>query len=146
MVGAGADQVDPANMGVDSVRRPRAGAGDAELRVGQDDVGRDHAVLEDLPRAVNVVDEGVDRPDPLLEARRQPLPFARGEDARDDVERDDPLGRFVVAIDREGDAEASEGALGRLLAAVELGGGGALEPAGERLEAGARLAVAAVAP
>ena len=116
------------------------------LRIGEDDVGGDDAVGEDLPRAVDVVDEGVDRPHPLLEPGREPLPFGGGEDARDDVERDDPLGRLLLAIDGEGDAEAAEGGLGGLLAAVELGRRRVGQPAGERLEAGARLAVAAAAP
>ena len=79
------------------------------------------AVGDDPPRAVDVVDESVDRPHPLLEPGREPRPFARGEDARDDVERDDPLGRLLVAIDGEGDAEAAEGGFGGLLAAVQLG-------------------------
>ena len=66
-VGAGAHQVDAANVGVDAVRRPRAGAGDAILAVAEHDVGRDHAVGEDAAGAVDVVDEGVDRVHPLLE-------------------------------------------------------------------------------
>ncbi len=70
IVGAGADQIDAADMGVDAVRRPRAGDLDAELRIAEHDVGRDDAVGDDPPRAVNVVDEGVDRPHALFEPDR----------------------------------------------------------------------------
>ena len=145
-VGAGAHQVDAANVGVDAMRWTRARAGDAILAVAEYDVGRDRAVGEDASRAVDVVDEGVDRSHPLLEPSREIVPFARGEDARDDVERDDPLGCFLVAIDGEGNAEASEGGLGRLLAAVHLGGRQVGQPFGERLETGARLPAAACPP
>ena len=122
-------------MGVDAVRRPRAGARDAELGIAEDDVGRNGAVGEDAAGAVDVVDEGVDRHALCSRPCRQIGPFAGGEDARDDVERDDPLGRVLVAIDGEGDAEAAEGGFGGLLAAVELGRGHVGEPAREQLEA-----------
>jgi len=132
----GADQVDPANMGIDSVRRTRSGAGDAILGIGEDDIGRNHAVGQDLPRAIDVVDEGVDRPHPLLEPGREPRPFRRGEDPRDDIERDDPFGRFLLAIDREGDAEAAKGGFGGVLAPFELGLRRVAQPVGERSKPG----------
>ena len=103
-------------------------------------------VGEDPSRAVDVVDEQVDRAHALLEAGREVRPFARREDAGDDVEGDDPLGRLLVAIDGEGDAEAAEGGFGGLLAAVQLGRGQVGEPGGDRLEIGARRPVGAVAP
>ena len=48
----------------------------------------------------------------LLDALRQAAPFLPGDDARHDVERDQPLVRFVLAIDGEGDAGLAEDALG----------------------------------
>ena len=104
-------------MGVDAVRRPRAGDGHAELGIGEDDIGGDDAVGDDPALRIDVVDEQVDRPHALLEPFGEPRPFARREDPGDDIERDDPLGRFLLAIDGEGDAQAAEGGLGRLLAA-----------------------------
>ena len=50
------------------------------------------------------------------------LHSARGDDARQDVVGEDPLGAFVVAVDREGDALVEEGAVGGLLALAPLGG------------------------
>ena len=61
---------------------------------------------------VDVVEEGVERLDALLDALRQAAPFGAGDDARHDVEGDQPLGRFCLAIDGEGDAGLAEDALG----------------------------------
>ena len=57
---------------------------------------------------VDVVDEGVQRPHPLLEPRLEPRPLLRRDDARDDVEGDQPLGAFLLPVDREGDADPVE--------------------------------------
>ena len=78
---------------VDAARRAARRRRGCRTGIAEDDVGRNGAVGEDAAGAVDVVDEGVDRPHPLLEPCRQIGPFAGGEDARDDVERDDPLGR-----------------------------------------------------
>ena len=64
--------------------------------------------LDDLLAVIDVVHEGVERAHALLDAGRQPAPFGRRDDARDDVEGDEPLGRLVVAVDGEGDAGAAE--------------------------------------
>ena len=40
--------------------------------------------------------------------RRQTPPFGGRDDARNDVEGDEPLGRFIAAVDGEGDAGAAE--------------------------------------
>ena len=72
---------------------------------------------------------GVDRLDALLEPALQRVPFGGGEDARDDVERDQPLLRVGLAIDREGDADAAEQQLGLAAAEVEHVGRDLAEPA-----------------
>ena len=61
---------------------------------------------------VDVVEEGVERLDALLDALRQPAPFGARKNARHDVEGDEPLGRLLLAIDGEGDARLAEDALG----------------------------------
>jgi hypothetical protein len=76
----------------------------------------------------------------------QVRPFPRREDAGDDVEGDDPLGRLLLAIDGEGNAERTERGLGGLLAALQLGGRQVLQPGGDGFEIGARGLAAAVAP
>ena len=70
------------------------------------------AGAQDLLAVVDVVEEGVERLHALLDALGQPPPFGAGNDARHDVEGDQPLGRFGLAIDGEGDAGLAEDALG----------------------------------
>ena len=57
---------------------------------------------------VDVVEEEVERGDPLDQAGLDLLPLARRDDARERVEREDPLRALVVAVDREGDALLEE--------------------------------------
>ena len=59
-------------------------------------------------RRIDVANVEVDGLDALLEARSQHVPFGGGQNARHYVERDEPLLRVGLAIDREGDADAAE--------------------------------------
>ena len=63
---------------------------------------------------VDVVEKGVQRLHALLDALRQPAPFIAGDNAWHDVEGDQPLGSFLLAIDGKGDAGLAEDALGVL--------------------------------
>ena len=90
------------------MRRPQPDHLRPEVGIAIDEVGGNDSGLEDVAGAVDVGEEEVQRPDPLLEAARQAAPFRPGQDARDDVEGDDPLFGLVVAIDGEGDADAAE--------------------------------------
>ncbi len=63
---------------------------------------------------VDVVQERVQRLNALLDALGQPAPLGARDDARHDVERDEALGRFLLAVHGEGDAGAPEDALGVL--------------------------------
>src|SRR3546814_1756578 len=58
----------------------------------------------------------------LFRSLRQRRPFARGEDAGHDIERDDAFGGVILAIDGEGDTQLSEGRFGRFLSSIQLGG------------------------
>ena len=80
----------------------------------EDQVLGDAPGPQDLLAVVDVVEEGVERPHALLDAGAEPAPLGRRDDARDDVERDQPLGRRLLAVDREGDAGAAEERLGLL--------------------------------
>ena len=68
------------------------------------------------------------------QAPLQEAPFGFRQHPRDDVERDQALGGFVVAVDREGDADAPEQQLGLAAAGVEM-------LRGRRVEPGLELAV-----
>ncbi len=85
-----------------------------------DDVGGDDAVLDDLLVVVDVVDEQVQRADPLLEAPLDPVPFGGRHDPGDEIEGKDPLGAGAVAVHVERDPHVQERALGRLLPAQQL--------------------------
>ena len=85
-----------------------------------DDLGGDDAVLDDLLGVVDVVDEQVQRADPLLEAPLDPVPFGGRHDPGDEIEGKDPLGAGAVAVHVERDPHVQQRALGRLLAAQQL--------------------------
>ena len=69
---------------------------------------------------IDVMQEGVEGAHPLLDADCQLAPFGSREDARDDVEGNEPLGGLLCAIDGEGDAEPSEDAFGFLQRALDI--------------------------
>ena len=102
----------PGDMDVDVVRHLEIDHLGPEVRVAEDQVGRDDAGLHDLARAVEVGQEHVQRLDPLDQARLELRPFVPRDQARHDVEGDQPLGRILVAVDREGDADAAEQQVG----------------------------------
>ena len=110
---AGADEIDAGDMGIDPVRRLDAVHLGPVGRVEKHEVRRHEAGLDDLLVVVDVVEEDVDRLHPLNAAALDKLPFGAVEDARNEVERDQPLGRAAVGIDGEGDAEAAKQLLRR---------------------------------
>ena len=71
-----------------------------------------------------------------VQAALRAAPLARREDARDDVEGDEPLGTAALGVDREGDADAAEqqlrlaALLGRRSAGVRRASPGAPGSAG----------------
>ena len=108
LVGGNPHDVDADDVGIDAAGRRHPHHFRHEGFVLDDELMRDLAGAQDVLAVVEIVDEGVQRPHPLLDARRQLAPFGSGKDAGDDVEGDEPLGRLVVAIDGKGDALAAE--------------------------------------
>ena len=102
------DQVDAGDVRIHLVGQVQPDHRDLVGVVGEHLLGRDHAGLEDLLLVVDVVQEPVERRHALLQALREHFPFGVGNDARDRVERDQPLGAGLVAIDRESNADAVE--------------------------------------
>ena len=78
-----------------------------------DDRRGDHAVGDDLPGAVDVAEERLERPHPLREPGGEARPVFRGDDARHEVEREQPVGGAVADPERDA-ARALLGAQGRL--------------------------------
>ena len=89
----------------------------AEHALARDDAGR-----EDRLVVVDVVQERVQRVHALAQAAIEHLPLVGRNDARNDVERNQALGAGLLAVDREGDADAMERALGLLALLGDAGG------------------------
>ena len=112
-----------------------------EARRGAQDLGRDDAVLDDPLLVIDVVNEEVERADALLQAALDEAPFRRRDNPRHEIERKDPLGSGVVAVDAEGNAHVQERAFRRLLATKEFAVGQSFDELAERARRRPRLAV-----
>ena len=135
--------VDAADMGVDAAGRGEVHHLLPERLILQDQAGRDDAGLQDALPVIDIGQEGVERPHPLLQPGRERAPFGGGDDPRNDVEGDEALRVAALAIHREGDAQAAEQQFG--LGGFFLQGGqwGAFDPLGDLGIGGAgELAVA----
>ena len=93
----GAHDVDAGDVRVDAAGHLDALHLGAVLRVAEHLLGRDDARLQDLLAVVDVVEEAVQRRDPLAQPPLQLAPLVRRDDARDQVERDQPLGAASAA-------------------------------------------------
>ncbi len=82
------------------------------LRIGIDLFGRHDARAHDVAVVIDVVDEQIERLHPLAQAGFERLPFAARDDARDQIEGNQPLGAGQIAVDREGDAHAAKQQVG----------------------------------
>ncbi len=70
---------------------------------------------------INIVQKGVERPCPLPNATIQDAPFLRREDARQQVEGDQPFRVAPFPINRESDADAAKDRLCLVHPAIEPG-------------------------
>jgi hypothetical protein len=98
---------------------------------------RHDAIGEDGPRAVDVGEEGLHGADPLDDPRLDELPLGRRDQARDQVQREDPLLPGVG----EGDALVAQAAVEDGHALVEVGARQQLQRVEQRLRVGVRRAV-----
>ena len=121
LVLADAHDVDADDVAVDVERRVVADHLRQIGLVAEHEVGGDAAGADDLLAVVDVVEKRVQRPHALLDAALEQPPFRGGDDARHEVEGDQPLERVLRIVDGEGDAEPPEQALGLLLLALQLG-------------------------
>ena len=80
----------------------------AIVAVAEDQLRRDDAVAQDMLLMVDIVEQQVDRGDPLRDAALEMLPFVARQDSRDHIERQDPVDRFGFRINRKGDSEIVE--------------------------------------
>ncbi len=72
----------------------------------------------------------------LLEAPLDMLPFVRGDDSGDQVEREDPFGAGRVSVNVERDAHLQQHPLGGMLVAQQMAVGQGLDRLEKKLGAG----------
>jgi len=82
---------------------------------------------------IDVVDEQVQRVNALLQAALDRAPLGRGDNPRNEVEREDALRAFVRAVDVERDAHGEQRTFGRSLATLDLTGRQRVEDLRQRL-------------
>jgi len=78
------------------------------------------SVLDDFLLVIDVVEKQVQRKDALGEAPFEIFPFLGGNDARDEVERENAFGAAGIAVDVEGDTLAQEGEIDRMAFGVKI--------------------------
>jgi hypothetical protein len=112
-IGAG-DVTPDSPWGIDSVALGTKEGGRA------DDFFRDDSVLQNFLLVIDVVDEFVESVNTLLEPALNPFPFFGANDARDQVEGENPLRSGGFTVDVEGDAKQQERLFRGILAALQL--------------------------
>jgi hypothetical protein len=93
---------------VNSARRGEPDHLREERLILTQEVNRQAPGLHDFLAMIEILQEGVNRPHPLLDPARQLAPFARRDDPGDHVERNQPLFGGIFPIDVEGDADATK--------------------------------------
>ena len=97
------DQTPSAERHRDTERLP------GETVRGGDEPPRDDPVVDRGTLAdIEIVEEAVQRRDPLFESGFDDLPFPSGDHPRQQVHGERPLDAFVLLVDREGDSLAAE--------------------------------------
>src|SRR6516165_7286645 len=139
-----AHDVDARDEDIDVMRNALAVHFRTKHRILEHEVLGDDAGTQDLPLEIDVLDVQVDGFDSLLESATDEVPLTSREDARDDVERDQPFLCFGIAIDRDGDADAPKQQFGLAPAMLEDLGRDLRQPRCKFRIGGADLAVAAV--
>ena len=99
--------------------------------IAHNQFGRDDRFLENGALSVDILEEQVEGPRALREAGLELAPFRPRYETRNDVERDQPLGGVLVAVDAESDADAPEHVFGLGAARGEQFGRSFIEPASD---------------
>ena len=98
----------PGNRDVDVAVHVHAAHLAPVVAAAVDQLARHDAFREDPALVVDVLEEQVDRGQPLRQPALERLPLGGRDDARQQVVGKDALGALVVAVDREGDALGEE--------------------------------------
>ena len=104
----GADNIGSDNMGIDAAGRIDADHLRQKGSIVGDKFDRHPARPQYFLTVIDIVEKGVDRPDPLFDAFRKLAPLASRKHARYHIKRDQPLVGLILAIDIEGDSGLPE--------------------------------------
>ncbi len=116
------DQVGAHHRDIDVLGHGDAAHLPAEMFAAIDHFARNHAVGQAAAFVVDVAQKQIERRDALGQPAFDGLPFGAGDDARQQVVREDALGAFVAAIDGERDALMQKRHVGGLLLAAHFFG------------------------
>ena len=137
-----AHQVAAGDVGVHAARRANAVCRPREVRAAGDQRPGDDPGLDDLALVVDVVDELVERADPLREPAFDRPPLGARDDPRDEVERERPVHHLAVGAGQiEGDPLAHEDRVAQRPGGDEVLGAETVEFGDQRLGVLARDAV-----
>ena len=95
-------------MNVNVLRHIHAAEGFAEIFRLIHIHARNGAIVQNVLIVINVVQEEIQRNDPLGQSRFEFFPFGSRKHTRHRIERKDPLGTFVIVVDIEGNALPQE--------------------------------------
>ena len=109
-------------------------------RIAKNQFGRDDQFLENGALSINIREEEVQSAHTLREPGLKLAPLRLRYETRNDVERDQPLGGVLVAVDAEGDADAAEHVFRLGAARGKQFGWSFIEPASDLLVERPRLA------
>src|SRR4030095_15139076 len=99
-----ANQIGAANVNVDIPRDIKVHELRPKMHRLPDDLLRDHTLAQAALPVIDVVQEKAPRGGALNQPALEQVPFARGNDAWDEVEGKNPLRSLVVVVNREGNA------------------------------------------
>ena len=100
--------INAGNLNINIMRHMPARHQGAKMRIGEDNVGRDGASLQDLLLVINITQEHVQRPHALNEPCLKPCPFAARDHPWNEIKGDQSLAGFLIAINGKGNANAPE--------------------------------------
>ena len=102
-------------------------------------LAREYPVFDDVLLVIQIVDEQIERGQPLLEPFLDRIPLEAAHHARDHIERPCAVDIAGFAIDREGDAHRHDGCLYRLATGQKLFCGQRVQIVKQRLRRRPRL-------
>ncbi len=114
------DQVRAHHGDIDILGRRNAAHLPPEMLAAIDHFARHDAVGQAAAFVVDVAQEQIERRDALRQSALDGLPLGAGDDARQQIVREDALGAFVAAVNGERDALVQKRHVGGLLLAPHL--------------------------